>query len=471
VFGASLIGVSIDYTFHYLAEQYLADSAWRPRIGLQRILPGITLGLITSVVAYLALTIAPFPGLKQLAVFSAAGLIGAFLTLLLGARWFPVAHGRSRRSLLLRFSAAYVALWGQMSRLRRTSIAVVIFLTALVCISQLEVDDNVSVLQARPENLRLQEESIADILGSIPSNTFVLLRATSDDEVLELEQTVRVGLDEMIATEALYGYLAVSQSVPSRQRQERSIAAYRRLSRDRLPEYLAILGFADDASAAVVSALVAQSRVLTVDEWLSSPVSDNSRSLWLGDVEGSTASIVLLEGLESADRLRSALGAFPGVMVVDQAGDLSRLLGAYRARVTVLLASAYFAIWLLLALRYGIKRSAVLLLPPALAGLFALGAGAAFGLSLNLFNMLALILVLGIGIDFTLFIAEARGTLAGTAFAITLSAITTILSFGLLAASETYAVSAFGFTVLIGIAAAYLLAPMAVHARPSSNHG
>jgi predicted exporter len=193
--------------------------------------------------------------------------------------------------------------------------------------------------------------------------------------------------------------------------------------------------------------------------------------LWLGDVEGSTASIVLLEGLESADRLRSALGAFPGVMVVDQAGDLSRLLGAYRARVTVLLASAYFAIWLLLALRYGIKRSAVLLLPPALAGLFALGAGAAFGLSLNLFNMLALILVLGIGIDFTLFIAEARGTLAGTAFAITLSAITTILSFGLLAASETYAVSAFGFTVLIGIAAAYLLAPMAVHARPSSNHG
>ena len=50
-------------------------------------------------------------------------------------------------------------------------------------------------------------------------------------------------------------------------------------------------------------------------------------------------------------------------------------------------------------------------------------------------------------------------------FAITLSALTTMLSFGLLSLSSTYAVHSFGLTVLIGIACAYLLCPLAVFER------
>ena len=87
------------------------------------------------------------------------------------------------------------------------------------------------------------------------------------------------------------------------------------------------------------------------------------------------------------------------------------------------------------------------------------------GETLNLFNFLAMILVLGIGIDFTLFVAEAREELTSTMFAITLSALTTMLSFGLLSLSSTYAVHSFGLTVLIGIACAYLLSPLAMSVR------
>ncbi len=90
---------------------------------------------------------------------------------------------------------------------------------------------------------------------------------------------------------------------------------------------------------------------------------------------------------------------------------------------------------------------------------------------MNLFNYLALILVLGIGIDFTLFIAEARHELDATMFAITLSALTTMLSFGLLSLSGTYAVHSFGLTVLIGIACAYLLAPLAIGLRAGTSTG
>ena len=84
-------------------------------------------------------------------------------------------------------------------------------------------------------------------------------------------------------------------------------------------------------------------------------------------------------------------------------------------------------------------------------------------ISVSIFNLLALILILGIGIDYTLFFAEQKQPKSeNTLLAITLSAITTVLSFGLLALSETQAIHGFGMTVLSGIIVAWLLAPLAM---------
>ena len=47
---------------------------------------------------------------------------------------------------------------------------------------------------------------------------------------------------------------------------------------------------------------------------------------------------------------------------------------------------------------------------------------------------------------------------------ILLATITTLLSFGLLALSSTLAVQSFGVTMLIGVTAAYLFAPLASRA-------
>ena len=75
VFGASLIGVSIDYSFHYLPDRLAAGNQWQSDKGLKHIIVAITLGLITSLIGYLGLWVAPFPGLMQLALFSSFGCI------------------------------------------------------------------------------------------------------------------------------------------------------------------------------------------------------------------------------------------------------------------------------------------------------------------------------------------------------------------------------------------------------------
>ena len=63
VFGATLIGVAEDYGIHYFAARqgHPVDRRWQQ---LAEILPGLTLALATSGIAYLALGLAPFPGLR-----------------------------------------------------------------------------------------------------------------------------------------------------------------------------------------------------------------------------------------------------------------------------------------------------------------------------------------------------------------------------------------------------------------------
>lgn len=79
VLGSSLIGVAVDYPLHYLSKSW-SLKPWHSWPALRLTLPGLTLSLITSAIGYLALAWTPFPALTQIAVFSAAGLLGAYLS-------------------------------------------------------------------------------------------------------------------------------------------------------------------------------------------------------------------------------------------------------------------------------------------------------------------------------------------------------------------------------------------------------
>ncbi len=79
VLGSSLIGVAVDYPLHYLSKSW-SLKPWRSWPALRLTLPGLSLSLATSCIGYLALAWTPFPALTQIAVFSAAGLVGAYLS-------------------------------------------------------------------------------------------------------------------------------------------------------------------------------------------------------------------------------------------------------------------------------------------------------------------------------------------------------------------------------------------------------
>ncbi len=117
LFGVGLTGVAVDYGIHYSATVFDPErpTAWQR---LHKILPGISLGLLTTLIGYAILLAAPFPALRQVAVFSIVGLTASFLTVVF---WFPFLDrgvAPPYGPVLLRVADVFWRIWED-GRLRR----------------------------------------------------------------------------------------------------------------------------------------------------------------------------------------------------------------------------------------------------------------------------------------------------------------------------------------------------------------
>lgn len=453
VFGASLIGVAEDYGIHYFASRQGRPDT-RPLTLMRCLLPGLLLALATSVLAYLVLGLAPFPGLRQMALFSATGLVAAFIT---AACWFPLLdRGRVPRARFADAIADSLARWPRWRAQSRAGWCVWALLLVLCAAGwwQLKSVDDIRQLQNSPAALVADQRELSRLLQLPGVAQFYLVRGADAQQVLAREESLKTRLDALVAGGVLGGYAAVSDWVPSAARQSADRALTDRVENAVLRGVAARLG---EAPARAVFA----PQPLEIQAWLDSAASGPARRLWLGQVGGAFTSVVLLTGLHDAaalPRLAAAAEGLDGVRWVDKVGEISGLLGRYRVSMTWLLAAGHGATLLALAWRYR-RQAWRAWLPTVLATGITLALLGWTGQPLQLFNLLALVLLLGIGADYGIFLLEHRGD--GSAWlAVVLGAASTWLSFGLLGLSQTPALRAFGLTLMFGIALVWLISPL-----------
>ncbi len=466
VFSASLIGVSIDYAFHYFTERCYARQGEKATFIMDRVLPGILAGLITSVIAYLGLSIAPFPGLRQMAVFSATGLIAAFITVWL---LFPCITFRQPKQLLsLLFYRHYLDWWQRLALKKWWSVPLAIFI--LPGCWMLNADDDIRQLQSLSPQVVAEEQHLKGVVAQQGSSQFFLIEGETPAQVLMQEETLVPQLQSLQERGDISSFQRISVYVPSPQQQQHNYdLVTRELYQPYLEKYFNNIGLVDKEAENFRQLIVdKETDFLTVGEWLASAASRPWRHLWLGKTERGYGSIISLTGVQANGLARVAAleTQYAGVSFVNRVADISTLFKRYREQALILLVLSYLLIFLLWRFRYGSARALMVMLPPVLGVFVTMSVLGYLGEPFTLFNALALILVLGIGIDYTLFFQESKGRPEVTLLAITLSALTTLLSFGLLSLSQTAAIHAFGITVFVGIVTVFFLAPVVTRRSP-----
>ncbi|AVA37743.1 hypothetical protein C3Z06_13935 [Cupriavidus metallidurans] len=455
VFGASLVGVAEDFGIHYFVTRQAMPRATPPAV-MRFLAPGLALALSTSVVAYLALGIAPFPGLRQMALFSAVGLITAFLTVLF---WFPLLdRGNLRPTRLSTWLADSLARWPYARNDRRTWLALGVLMLFIVSgIWQVRVADDIRQLQSSPPALIEAQRTAGQLLGTPSPAQFILVRGATPDEVLAREEAIKAGLADAIRRGDLAGFIAISDWVPSAGRQQADAAlADRQEAAIRARVASAVGG----SIAPPAPSARAGDAVLTLPAWLANPVSETLRHLWLGREGNGFPSVMLLRGLEHVSAIpgiAASVRQVPGAEWVDRVADISFLLHHYRVLMSWFLLAGAVGVALLLWWRYG-RSGWRALVPTLLAAAFSVAVLGWTGVPLQLFSVLALALLLGVGVDYGIFLLEHPGD--GVSWtAIVLGAASTLLAFGLLALSSTPALHAFGATMLSGVGAVWVMSP------------
>ena len=296
-FGAGLIGVSIDYALHFLCERHKRSAVDT----LKKLFPGMCLGLLTSVLAYSAQALAPFPGLRQMALFSVVGLIGAWLTVML---WFPIlTAGLQLDSLeaargLGRFREKFPTLGGQPYFLILLSI---VSLVAVVIIYDAEKSIDIRELQSPSEHLLAEDSQVQELLGLTSSAKFLLVSGRDLQESLDVERGISQKLDLMVESGRLEGYQALSTQYPSLVQQRQNTVLVTELYNKELKNFFSALGLGNDYAVKAKSELETHAeRRLAYEEWLQMPGNRSwEKSVVFG--EDKVSLVIRLQGELSRD--------------------------------------------------------------------------------------------------------------------------------------------------------------------------
>ena len=465
-FGSSLIGVCVDYAIHYFNHYMLESHGESPDASLRRIWPALFMGGLTSAIGFAGLAFSSFPGIREIAVFSSVGV----LTALLSMRAFvpPLLPARARASRAqLRWSAwlerAFLHLLAR-PRWQWAPAAVALALTLIGLPSIRWVDDLRALLPSDP-SLLAESESVRKQVSAMDAGRFVIASGSTLEQALSANDRAAPLLEQAQREGVLQGHQSLHAWLWSERLQaenRRAVLADAELPQ-RLQRIYAAEGFSADAFEDFAASLhTPDPGALTLPQLLSSPLGPVLRNFIVRD--GKQVLVLnFLQGVRDPRALERKLAGVAGVVYFDQTEFLTSLYARFRARVVQLIGVGLLAVFLMVYSHYRhMAQSLAAFVPAVLAG----GATAAvLGLihgPLTLLHAVALLLVLAMGVDYGIFLAESssvRGGIGPTLLSLVIACLRTMLSFGLLALSHVPALRAIGETTALGTLLSLALAP------------
>lgn len=454
-FGSTLLGVAGDYVLHFLMGSQREGGGLIARHELRF---AMAIGALTGIGAYLLQFTTPFPGLQQMAIFCASGIFGAWMTVLaLGPFYRPRPAGGAALSSLpapLRAATSFFRVGlGLYQPLWCHPKSVTLCLAALTVVAMAVVvrggaNDSVLNLNTSPKALLVSEQQVQGILLQPSVSRFFFVEAASAEELLIRAQALSERLAQ--ADQSGWRWQGLTQYLPATARQ----------LADRQLVFAKLYG-ERGALAQLCAKLTTQCQAPRLADTVLTPAEFTASSLGqlappMIPKDDTWYSVVTLVSPASDQTLAELTASLPGVKLINQTDDLSQLLGRYRWSVCSVLAVTLVLLAAGLLVRYR-RRAWRLLLPLLVAMVFALGSAAIDGITL--FHVMALLLVIGIGLDTAVFYTEG-GFNPESWLASSLACGTSILAFGLLSLSAVPVLHQFGLIILVGILTCWLLTPL-----------
>lgn len=465
-FGATLIGVALDYVVHLMNHHVLAPGE-TPQASLRVIRPGLVLGAATTVAGLAGLAWTSFPGIRQMAVFTSVGVaVALVLTMIVLPPFLPVAPTPS--ALHKRLAKMAEGFFTRLARQRRVMAAFVVACMAIAAIGlpQLNWEDDIRALSPMNSDLVAEDERVRDRVARMDAGRLLFVTGATMEEALAVNDALYARLSEARAAGELEAFRSLHPFLPSVATQEARVASLPEDLFARTIESFVAEGFVAEPFAPFDAHLRAEFEPLTWDAFASTPLALLTSSHRIDTDEG-VILLTFVRGVTDSAQIAARIEGLSGAHYFDQGEYMASAYREFRASTVELVGLGLLFVFFLVFLRYrALRPSLAAFLPAALAAATALGVFGLIGVPGNLLHVVCLLLVLSMGVDYGVFMVEAgtdkgRSHEAPTLVSLVVACASTFASFGVLALSANPALRAMGLTAAIGVFVSLVLAPSA----------
>lgn len=475
--GASLIGVAMDYVLHFYAHLRLCPDPAGPLATMRHIRVALLLGALTTIVGFAVLGASPFPALMQIATFSAIG-VGFALIATLTVVPHLVKGNAPPPPFLIRTSETLtkvVYLFRSKPHLSRGLLLVATVLS-VVGMGSVQWQDDLTTLTIPDAEIAAEDARVRQRITSLDTRRVIIALGQSDEEALRINERIATALTDAQAAGEVDAWQGLSKILPSAQTQREVFGAVQNANLEqRLPAALERAGFNVESFEPYLRTLAQPSPApLTYSELLGSPAADLVRANRVkleGLPDASIALLTFLRGVHDAKAIESRIEAIPGALFIDQTELLTDASRGHRVRTSQLLVAGLIGVFLVLLLQYRNWRSAVsATIPALLAATVTVAVLGLAGVPLNILGLTSLLMVLSLGVDYSVFLVDAgegldldsQSGLGATLTGLLVSWVSNLCGFGLLAMSQQPALRLIGLIAGIGVTCALIFAPTAL---------
>ncbi|MCW8929334.1 MAG: MMPL family transporter [Gammaproteobacteria bacterium] len=503
-FGITIIGIAVDYPVHFYSHLLFSKKDSAQHISttenkmssvlvMQSIWPLLRLGLITTLIGFSAITLSDFSGLRQLGLFAISGLLAAttvtrFLLPQISVYKENNNHLSSLKTLLflVRFPIPKITYL----------VSIILPVIALFYIGFHQSSlwqNNLSAMSPIPQKQKQQDFELRNAMGLPELRYALILQASSIEDVLQQSELLKPLLEQLKQQTIIANYDMANNYLPSKQfqlEQQKKLPAinelYQRLEKalstnqlsiDAFLPFIASIKQSQNMPPLTYQFLSNDVQVKQKNDFITDKIktllflnkqnqeSDKSVKVSL-DKENWTA-LILLQGVQQEIPIANLNQSVNfSVQLLDLKTQTETMLSNYRndAFLWFLLGS----LLILSVLFFHNKKLSKLFIiawPFTGAIILTIASLLLLGYSLSIFHLVTLLLVIGLGIDYSIFMIlpsqssnEITQSTEISQVSVIICLISTLIMFGALSLSDLPVLKAIGLTASLGALYSYLLA-------------
>ena len=433
----SLIGLMFDYVLHWLSKN--EGEAIRAS-SIKNMLKIFLLGLLITLSGYLAFTFSDLRLLKEVALFSAFALVGAFLA----SYFFMPLVFEGVKFYRSKVFNAFLTKFCDLSDATARHLGVKFLAISLILLTiflgfdlkNLSKSENVKDYSNMPKSLLADSSYILSLTGN-NQNTMIVIRSRGD--ILGGEKSL---LDELKKRNLIKDESSLSDMFLSKSEQSELKEAFKKaLDDEQIYAIYEKFGFSKDEVRSEILKVLSE-KELSVSEILALKSMKDFKKFMLDE----NASVAYVSGFvkgAASDELLERHNAFS----LNFASSLNESLTQAKELALKLKIAALVVAFLLLWFYFSALISALVMGVIIFGVLLTLFIFAVFGVNLSIFGVFGLILASAVGIDYMIFALNESLSEKERIYGIFCAFITSFISFFTLSFSQTAALSVFGLSV------------------------